>query len=87
MSVLRSVTRASNKGRTKALFSSASDDTVASSLFFSLPTGVLTTERLGNNIPDATRRGGAHGPEDYSAECVEGEFQEVRLYGVLRSSL
>src|SRR5215203_3833590 len=70
-----SLPRASNKRRTKVLFCSASDDTVASS-FVSLPSGVLT-QRLGNNIHDATRRGGAHCPEDYSPKCVEGNSEKL----------
>src|ERR687897_850896 len=72
---MSSLPRASNKRRTKVLFCSASDDTVASS-FLSLPTCVLT-QRFGYNIHNATRRGGAHLPEAYSPKCVEYEFSEV----------
>jgi hypothetical protein len=37
-------------------------------------------------IDDATPSSPAHLRKLYSPECVEGEFYEVRRYGVLRSS-
>src|SRR5918993_982988 len=82
---MSSLPRASNKRRTKVLFCSASDDTVASSLFsfcqvaFLLLSGWATTSMM------PPRGVGRIDREAYSPKCVEGEFCEVGLplYGVL----
>jgi hypothetical protein len=63
------LTRATMKRLANAMFSSACDDTVASS-FFSLPTRVLT-QRFGYNAHDATRRALAHRLEPYSPKLID----------------
>jgi hypothetical protein len=41
---------------------------------------------LNHHRHDAIEEGVAHPSRAYSPECVEGEFCELPLYGVLRSS-
>ena len=50
---------------------------------FLLLANLVLLQRGGNNSHDATRRRLAHCPEAYSSKCLEVEFSEVRLEGVL----
>src|SRR5215203_2262435 len=71
----------SKKRQTRALFFSSSDTRASSS---SLPTCVCPTGR--HHEHDAIWRPPAHRLEAYSTKCLEGEFCELRLTGVLGSS-
>src|SRR5829696_126817 len=81
-SVLRSaLAKASRKRRASALLLSSDDIGATSSLLLADPVSLSGR----HHAYDATRRDQVHRLEAYSPNCLEYEFCELRLLGILRS--